>query len=391
MPNHNMWKPLASAILFLCLLPAALAFDIAVTKEVDNPNPTGPNQTVEFRVTVKHLQGGSFGSVVISDQLPPELQLPEVMTPYTSLGEYDIESGEWRIDSLVAGQQEVLTVPAIYKNGQQVPCAVNIAKLLVSDDVASNNESRAALRDPATEACVDLWISASKEVNVKDPCHPDKQLTYTFNVINAGPDDARNVRFSIEEIGQFKMPGLHFLSPECQGFDCNIELLEAGNSHSFQAQSKVFKTQPADGHTLRMSATTQSVDYLMDNNSGDHNFRFGGNEGFCLGGDGSGGAAGCFIATAAYGTPLDERISVLRHFRDRWLVTSAPGRVLVEAYYRYSPPIAKYIADDPARRAFVRVVLYPIVLLISYPLIGLFGLLAILLFVQFWHRKDVGS
>jgi hypothetical protein len=387
--TRKSWLVITGVCVFLGMLSRVWAsYDISVIKEVNNPKPSGPNQTIEFEITVEHLRGNSVGTVVIRDKLPPELQLPEVMTPYVSLGKYDIESGEWEIELLEEGQREVLIVPAIYRDGEQAPCVVNIAKYSDLGDVdASNNESRVALRAPGVEACVDLWISASNEVDVKDPCKPDKQLTYTFNVANAGPDDARNVRFSIAEIGQFKMPGLRFISSGCQEFDCNIDLLRAGTTQSFLAQSKVFNAQPADGHWLRMSATTESHDYLAENNSGDHNFRFGGNEGFCFGGGGSSGATGCFIATAAYGSPLDERITVLRRFRDRWLLTNTPGKAIVETYYQYSPSIADTIAAAPILRALVRAFLYPIILVLSYPFASISSLILLVSCVLWWQRQ----
>ncbi len=73
----------------------------------------------------------------------------------------------------------------------------------------------------------------------------------------------------------------------------------------------------------------------------------------------------CFVATAAYGTPLDARISVLRRFRDRHLMTSEPGRALVAAYYALGPTAAAWIAEDEDRRSAARMVLDPIVSLAS--------------------------
>ena len=59
------------------------------------------------------------------------------------------------------------------------------------------------------------------------------------------------------------------------------------------------------------------------------------------GGAGRGGAGGpCFIATAAYGTPMADQLEVLRTFRDRYLLTNAAGTALMRAYYKHSPAVA---------------------------------------------------
>ncbi len=73
--------------------------------------------------------------------------------------------------------------------------------------------------------------------------------------------------------------------------------------------------------------------------------------------------AGCFIATAAYGSSLDPRLDTLRAFRDNYLLTNAPGRAFVAFYYKTSPSIAAFIEERPALGFWVRVLLWPMVLL----------------------------
>ena len=67
----------------------------------------------------------------------------------------------------------------------------------------------------------------------------------------------------------------------------------------------------------------------------------------------------CFIATAAYGTPMAEEIGILRKFRDEYLVTNPIGAALVELYYRTSPPIAQFITEHPSLKPIVRAGLLP--------------------------------
>jgi hypothetical protein len=72
----------------------------------------------------------------------------------------------------------------------------------------------------------------------------------------------------------------------------------------------------------------------------------------------------CFVATAAYGSPLASEIDVLRRFRDRQLSATAPGRALVAAYQEYGPRAARVIARDDDLRSWVRGLLAPVIALV---------------------------
>ena len=74
-------------------------------------------------------------------------------------------------------------------------------------------------------------------------------------------------------------------------------------------------------------------------------------------------ASGCFIATAAYGTPLASEVRILSRFRDRHLLTNGPGRKFVRCYYRISPVIAGIISKSRFLRFMVRTGLRPLVFL----------------------------
>lgn len=100
--------------------------------------------------------------------------------------------------------------------------------------------------------------------------------------------------------------------------------------------------------------------------------------------------SGCFIATAAFGSYLDPHVSVLRTFRDRHLITNAPGRALVDFYYEYSPPVADYIRTHEGVRTAVRWSLTPLVFGIARPGVSVV-MLALFLAVLLVRKKRLVS
>ena len=73
----------------------------------------------------------------------------------------------------------------------------------------------------------------------------------------------------------------------------------------------------------------------------------------------------CFIATASFGTGMTGKIDVLRDFRDQCLLTSGPGKALVDAYYRLSPDLAEVIAERNWLKFLVRTALLPMIGVLS--------------------------
>lgn len=98
--------------------------------------------------------------------------------------------------------------------------------------------------------------------------------------------------------------------------------------------------------------------------------------------------ANCFIATAAYGSSLDQHVNRLREFKNEILVPTWIGRKFVKLYYKMSPPIAKLVAKNEILKSFVRVFLWPVILLADLILdYGILILLVPFFIVAFYLRR----
>ena len=102
----------------------------------------------------------------------------------------------------------------------------------------------------------------------------------------------------------------------------------------------------------------------------------------------------CFIATAAYGSYMDSNVDVLRKFRDSYLITNPIGQELVSAYYKLSPPVARFIDDHPGSKPVVRAWLWPAVALSTVAInttliqkVAIVGGLALVCFATVWMLR----
>jgi hypothetical protein len=98
----------------------------------------------------------------------------------------------------------------------------------------------------------------------------------------------------------------------------------------------------------------------------------------------------CFIATAAYGNPLNEKIDTFRQFRDEILLKFSWGKKLVTFYYDNSKPLAIEIFKHPWAQTITRAVLWPIWLVIevvlNYPIVLV--VIGLLLIASARRRKN---
>jgi len=69
----------------------------------------------------------------------------------------------------------------------------------------------------------------------------------------------------------------------------------------------------------------------------------------------------CFVATVAFGSPLNAQVGTLRRFRDEVLVPLPGGQALIDLYYRHGGELAGMAAAHGCLRALARVLLLPVV------------------------------
>ena len=359
----------------LGLMPRVLvaAPDIALQMVVDVAVPT-VGQPVQFTVTASNIGADAATGVQVTDQLPAELAIPAGTAAFPSTGTFDAATGVWAIGSMAAGASATLVIPAVVAVANQPPCSVNVARLTSTVDAdSSNNRASAAVRRSATDRCVDLYVFV--DVQYIPSCATSNSVSNVVRVRNFGPDPATNVYTDLSQ-NPAVTPNLRLTSPggkagvSCAGTRCSIAAMAAGTYIDLQAVSASFKNDVQLAPTLSASVSGDGTDFATANNQSSVTDVFPAVSAKCEEIKIPTSVGGCFIATAAYGSPLEPHVMALREFRDRYLQRSALGRAFIRFYYRHSPPVAALIAEHEWLRAIVRMLLAPVVLIVEFPLRG---------------------
>lgn len=73
----------------------------------------------------------------------------------------------------------------------------------------------------------------------------------------------------------------------------------------------------------------------------------------------------CFVATAAFGSPVATELHVLRRWRDEILSCSSAGRLFVAGYYRFGSSAARAIDRHPFVKPLVRSLLRAVICIVG--------------------------
>jgi hypothetical protein len=222
------------------------------------------------------------------------------------------------------------------------------------------------------------------------PCSEARHLDAYVYVSNRGPDDASNVYVDLSQ-APASIPGIRFDSAGCTTTRCTVPSIVAGAQVALHLTSDDFSNKRQQTATSAFATSSSDTDYLTTNNQAIATSDIPPFTDCSELVPDSGVKVSCFIATAAFGSPLEAHVQVLREFRDRYLQRSSPGRAFIRFYYRHSPPIAAVIAEHDWLRFLVRMLLTPLVLAIAFPLRALMlaGLLAAMLLAMNRRRASL--
>lgn len=200
---------------------------------------------------------------------------------------------------------------------------------------------------------------------------PSPAIT-TFNVMVTKTSGIKTAVF--KKIGGVVTP----VDPDSGGNAYSVVGFNALNPASDEVVLLIANTTDVDNHQANFSTDGSTLNVLEPTVAA------------AAGSGGGGSGGGCFIATAAYGSYLHPKVAELRQFRDRHLLTNAPGRLFVSLYYRLSPPIAEVISEHEWMKGGVRALLVPVVLSVEHPAGALAAVLLLMGGAGVVRRRKLG-